>query len=123
MTKSSNPTFYAAVAAPAPARPQLTADIETEVCVVGGGFAGLWTARALALRGKDVVLLEAGEIAGGASGQNGGFVSAGYAAHLSKIVSRVGPDHARELYQLSREGVETVRRTIARDRRAVHAQP
>src|SRR6185312_2258209 len=123
MTQTLDPTFYAANAGSIAARPPLTQDIEADVCLVGGGFAGLWTARALALRGKDVVLLEAGEIAGGASGQNGGFVSAGYAAHLSKIVSRVGPDHARELYQLSREGVETVRRTIARDRRAVHAQP
>jgi glycine/D-amino acid oxidase-like deaminating enzyme len=122
MTQTLDPTFYAANAGSIAARPLLTQDIEADVCVVGGGFAGLWTVRALALRGKDVVLLEAGEIAGGASGQNGGFVSAGYAAHLSKIVSRVGLDHARELYQLSREGVEIVRRTIARDRRAVHAQ-
>lgn len=122
MTETLDPTFYAANAGSAAARPPLAQDIEADVCVIGGGFAGLWTARALALRGKDVVLLEAGEVAGGASGQNGGFVSAGYAAHLSKIASRVGLDHARELYQLSREGVEIVRRTIARDRRAVHAQ-
>jgi glycine/D-amino acid oxidase-like deaminating enzyme len=123
MTQTLDPTFYAANADPAAARPPLTQDIETDVCVIGGGFAGLWAARALALRGKDVVLLEAEEVASGASGQNGGFVSAGYAAHLSKIASRVGLDHARELYRLSREGVEIVRRTIAMDRRAVHAQP
>src|SRR6185312_10445751 len=97
MTESRNPTFYAAMAAPAPPRPQLSQDIETEVCVIGGGFAGLWAARALAARGQEVVLLEAGEIAGGASGQNGGFVSAGYAAQLETIVARVGLDHARAL--------------------------
>jgi glycine/D-amino acid oxidase-like deaminating enzyme len=122
MTQTLDPTFYAANAGPTTARPALTQDIEADVCVIGGGFAGLWTARALAMRGKEVVLLEAGAVASGASGQNGGFVSAGYAAGLPKIVSRVGLDHARELYRLSREGVQIVRRAIARDRRAVHAQ-
>src|SRR5690348_12392504 len=104
MTETLDPTFYAANAGSVAARPSLAQDIEADVCVIGGGFAGLWAARALALRGKDVVLLETGEVAGGASGQNGGFVSAGYAANLSKIVARVGLEHARELYQLSREG-------------------
>src|SRR5271169_2442439 len=102
-------TFYSATARPAPERRTLAYDVETEVCVVGGGFAGLWTARALLARGQEVVLLEAGEIAGEASGQSGGFVSAGYAERLAKIVARVGIDQARELYRLSRDGVEIVR--------------
>jgi glycine/D-amino acid oxidase-like deaminating enzyme len=123
MTESPAPTFYAAMASPAPARPPLAHDIETEICVVGGGFAGLWAARALAASGKEVVLLDRGEIAGGASGQNGGFVSAGYAARLSKIIDRVGLDHARELYRLSRDGVEIVRKAMAADPRAMDAKP
>jgi gamma-glutamylputrescine oxidase len=122
MTESSNHTFYAAESASAPARPQLTHDIETEVCVVGGGFAGLWAARALAARGQEVVLLEAGEIADGASGQNGGFVTAGYAARLENIVARVGLDHARALYGLSREGVEIVRRMASADAGAMQVK-
>lgn len=123
MSPATDHTFYAAAAGPIAARPKLTREIEADVCVVGGGFAGLWAARALALRGKDVVLLEAGEIAGGASGQNGGFVSAGFAASLEKIAARVGLDHARKLYGLSREGVEIVRAAIAADMRAVEAHP
>lgn len=123
MTESPNHTFYAAAATSAPARPRLAHDIETEVCVAGGGFAGLWAARALAARGQEVVLLEAGEIAGGASGQNGGFVSAGYAARLENIVARVGLDHARALYGLSREGVEIVRRMASSDAGALQVKP
>src|SRR5260221_675913 len=106
-------TFYSATARPAPERRALAQDIETEICVVGGGFAGLWTARALLARGQEVVLLESGEVAGRASGQNGGFVSAGYAERLAKIVERVGIDQARELYALSRDGVEIVRSILA----------
>src|SRR5260221_4300246 len=89
-------TFYSATARPAPERRALAQDIETEICVVGGGFAGLWTARALLARGQEVVLLESGEVAGRASGQNGGFVSPGYAQRLARIVRRAGLHQARQ---------------------------
>jgi gamma-glutamylputrescine oxidase len=102
-------TYYEATSSSYAARPQLVHDIDTDVCIIGGGFAGLWAARALQKRHKDVVLIERGSIAGGASGRNGGFVSAGYNKSLSGIADRVGMDHARALYRLSRMGVEIVR--------------
>ena len=45
-----------------------------DVAIVGGGFAGLATALALAQRGIDVALFEADRIAAGASGRTGGIV-------------------------------------------------
>ncbi len=113
MNDVSPETFYSATARPVPERRMLAQDVETDICIIGGGFAGLMTARALLARGREVVVLEAGEVAGEASGQNGGFVSAGYAERLAKIVERVGIDQARELYRLSREGVEIVRSIVA----------
>ena len=65
------------VKAPA-SRPRLTHDIDCDVCIVGGGMAGLATALGLAERGKKVIVLEARRVGWGASGRNGGFVSAGY---------------------------------------------
>jgi glycine/D-amino acid oxidase-like deaminating enzyme len=60
---------------PAP-RPALDGDRETDVCIVGAGYTGLWTAYEL-LRAEpslEVVVLER-EVAGfGASGRNGGWV-------------------------------------------------
>ena len=56
--------------------PELGGEVRADVCVVGGGYTGLWTA----LRLKeidptlDVVLVEADVCGGGASGRNGGFV-------------------------------------------------
>lgn len=123
MTERSDHTFYAVSAQPVAVRPALAREIEADVCVVGGGFAGLWAAHGLAARGKDVVLLEAGTIAGGASGRNGGFVSAGYAAELEKIIARVGLDDARALYDLSRKGVESIHSMISRDPAAVQMKP
>ena len=62
-------------------RPCIAANsvIETDVCVVGGGFAGLATALTLAEKGKRVVLLERNRIGAGASGLNGGFCIPGFA--------------------------------------------
>ena len=59
------------------ARPALEGRVETEVCVIGGGVAGLSCARRLAGHGLDTVVLERGTVAGGASGRNGGFLLAG----------------------------------------------
>ena len=60
---------------PAP-RPALDGDREADVCIVGAGYTGLWTAYEL-LRADPslaVVVLER-EVAGfGASGRNGGWV-------------------------------------------------
>jgi len=64
-------------AKPEPTQP-LTTKIQTDLAVIGGGFTGLWTALQAkqADPNRDVILLEAGEIAIGASGRNGGFCAA-----------------------------------------------
>jgi glycine/D-amino acid oxidase-like deaminating enzyme len=61
-----------------PRRPSLPGPAEADVCVVGGGYTGLWTAYYLAgLRpGLRIVVLEAAFAGYGASGRNGGWVTA-----------------------------------------------
>jgi gamma-glutamylputrescine oxidase len=106
-------TWYEATADRGSPRMALSGMVEAEVCVVGGGLAGLTTALELARRGVTVALVEARRIAWAASGRNGGFVSNGFASGVDEIAGRVGPDAARALYQLSRHGTEYVRREIA----------
>jgi glycine/D-amino acid oxidase-like deaminating enzyme len=107
-------SYYARTANPAPLRPALDSEIETDACVVGGGLAGLSTALSLAERGKSVVVLEARRVAWGASGRNGGFVGAGFAAALDSIVKRAGLEQARKLFTFTREAVERIRERIRR---------
>ncbi|MED5621955.1 FAD-dependent oxidoreductase [Ideonella sp. BN130291] len=53
-----------------PAFPSLPGDTETDVCVIGGGIAGLTTAYLLSREGRRVVLLEAMDsLAGGETGR------------------------------------------------------
>ncbi|HEY6567140.1 MAG TPA: FAD-dependent oxidoreductase [Actinomycetota bacterium] len=60
--------------------PPLTANLVADICIVGGGFAGLWTAVELSRRAPDlrVVLVERDICGGGASGRNGGFFSSSW---------------------------------------------
>lgn len=91
-------------------RPALSETVDAEVCVVGGGLAGLATALALAEAGRSVVLIEARRIGWGASGRNGGFVSPGYSLGLDGIERKLGRDGARMLFKLSQDAHALVRR-------------
>jgi glycine/D-amino acid oxidase-like deaminating enzyme len=109
---SHGTSWYAEATIPATGRPRLTFDLDVDVCVVGGGLAGLTTAREVARRGWSVAVLESHGVASGASGRNLGFVLPGFAESLDRIVERVGLDHAKALWALSERGLEYVRKTI-----------
>jgi glycine/D-amino acid oxidase-like deaminating enzyme len=67
----------------------------TDVVVVGGGYAGLATARALADGGVKSVVLEAEEFGSGASTRSGGGISAGLS--IGKSFAGKSLDYAPEL--------------------------
>ena len=92
--------------------PRLENNEEAETCVIGGGLAGLSTALGLAEKGREVAVIEANRIGWGASGRNGGFVSAGYARGMESVAKVVGLETARTLFDLSRDGVDRVRHNI-----------
>ncbi|MEM7206456.1 MAG: FAD-binding oxidoreductase [Pseudomonadota bacterium] len=105
-------TWYAVVTELPNARDPLTKNIEADVCVVGGGLAGLVTAHELNREGLRVVVLEANRVAWGASGRNAGFVASGFAQSHSALVRRCGHEHAARLHAYSQLGVEFVRSFI-----------
>ncbi len=106
-------TWYAQTSLPRAARSELKTDETCDVCIIGAGIAGLTAALELTRRGKRVVILEAHQVAWGASGRNGGVVSSGWAEGSGAIRKKVGLEQARTLFRMSVEGVEIVRRNIS----------
>src|ERR1700674_1448875 len=106
-------TWYAA-SAPLPGpRTALNYDLDVDVCVIGGGLAGLTVAREVVRRGWSVALVEAKRLAWNASGRNSGFVLPGFPARIEKIVERIGMPATKALWALSEQGVKYVRDAIA----------
>src|SRR5579863_8486835 len=105
-------SWYAATMVDAPSRPPLHVDLDVDVCVIGGGLAGLTTAREVARSGWSVVLLEANRLAAGASGRNTGFVLPGFGADADKLIERVGFERTKDLWTLAQAGLDYVRETI-----------
>lgn len=68
------------------------------VVVVGGGIAGISTALHLARAQVPVLVLEAGVVAGRASGRNDGQVLLGLGEHYNRIVGQFGVERARLLW-------------------------
>ncbi len=108
-------TYYARSLTNEAAYHCLDGDVETDICVIGGGLAGLATALGLAERGRKVVLLESRRIGWGASGRNGGFCMAGFALGNedgAALAKKVGLDRARELYGLTTQAQKLIRSRI-----------
>jgi len=83
-----------------------------DAVVIGAGFTGLSAARRLALRGANVVVLEAGPVAAEASGRNGGHVNNGLAVDYATVAARVGAERAAAWYREYDAAVDTVERVV-----------
>ncbi|WP_277372228.1 FAD-binding oxidoreductase [Pseudomonas sp. AA-38] len=94
------PAFTGAQTGALPAR--------VDVAVVGGGFTGLSAARALALKGASVAVLEAGRVVGEASGRNGGHCNTGVAQDYASLVASLGAERARAYYRAYESAVQSV---------------
>jgi gamma-glutamylputrescine oxidase len=107
-------SYYVASANQSNVYPTLSGDITADVCVVGGGFAGLSAAIELADHGYSVVVLEAKHIGWGASGRNGGQIIAGLACEQDVIEKALGFDVAKKVWSMSLEALDLVHERVKR---------
>ena len=108
------PSLWAKTAAPPPVTQVLSQDIETDICIVGGGYAGLSTALHLAEAGTKAVVLEARECGWGASGRNGGQVIPGLKYDPDEMISTYGEQEGRKLLAFAGTTADRVFDLIAR---------
>ena len=93
----------------APEFPPLGQDILADVAIIGGGLTGLSCALHLAQAGARVALLEAGPIAWGASGRNGGQFCTGFAPGQHGLERALGRETAQSLFDLAESGKRLIR--------------
>lgn len=89
--------------------PKLTTDESAEVCIVGGGFTGLWTAILLkqAQPDVDVAIVEADICGAGASGRNGGCMLP-WSTKFFTLQRLFGLDEAIRLVRASEQAIEDI---------------
>jgi glycine/D-amino acid oxidase-like deaminating enzyme len=107
--------WYASTGVPVPREP-LPGDSTADVCVVGGGFTGLWTAYYLkkAVPFLRIVVLEQKFCGYGASGRNGGWLYNGIAGrdHYARLR---GHEAAVALQRAMNDSVDEVIRVAAEE--------
>jgi gamma-glutamylputrescine oxidase len=98
------------LAEPAEPLPSARVGGRADVAIVGGGVTGCSCALALAEAGLKVKLFEAREIAGGASGRNGGFALRGGAAPYPVLAESVGDDATADLWRWTEAELDALAR-------------
>ena len=92
-------------------RPELVLDDHrrADICIVGGGFTGLWTALQIVQRAPqtEVVIVEADMCGGGASGRNGGFAMS-FWHHFQALERACGSAEALRLARASCDAVAEI---------------
>lgn len=96
-------------------RERLDGAVQADVVIIGAGYTGLWTAYYL-LKSEPslrVVLLEKHEVGFGASGRNGGWVSAIFPISLTKVAEMFSHAQALNLQAVMNDTVDEIGRVLA----------
>ncbi|MBQ62344.1 MAG: FAD-dependent oxidoreductase [Gammaproteobacteria bacterium] len=101
-SKEHTDSYYAATRNDLTSYPALNEEIETEICIIGGGFTGVACALTMAERSHSVTLLEQHRISWGASGRNGGQLIGGIGGR-DYLKKRLGDDAVWKLDYLGNE--------------------
>jgi glycine/D-amino acid oxidase-like deaminating enzyme len=106
-------SLWAATAEPARDLPSLSGEQRADVVIIGGGYTGLSAAHHIAKAGLAPLVLEANSPGWGASGRNGGVITAKFRLSFREIDAAHGRAMARRMYEIAHESVEMVEELVA----------
>ena len=101
-------SLWMSTAVSPPRTKMLTANLKTQVAIIGAGFTGLSAALHLRELGYDVVVLEAKEIGFGASGRNGGQVNPGLKIAPDQLAKKFGTEKALQIFKVTEKSADFV---------------
>lgn len=99
-----------------PEFPPLADDIAADVCIIGGGVAGLSTAYALCQDGKSVVVIDAGELAHGETLMTTAHLTCVSDERFARLEDLHGADGARLAIQSHQAAVSRIEKIVADER-------
>ncbi len=105
---ASAASLWADTAEPLPAFPKLAGEVKADVVIIGAGYTGLSAAHHIAKSGLSPVVLEANHPGWGASGRNGGVITAKFRLSFRDIDAAHGRAMARRMYEIAHESIEMV---------------
>ena len=98
-----------------PVRPPLRSDVDADVCVVGGGIAGVSTAYMLARKGMRVVVLDDGAVGGGATCRTTAQLASALDDRLYLLERRLGERRARLAAQSHVAAIDMIESIVQRE--------
>jgi gamma-glutamylputrescine oxidase len=106
-------SLWASLAAPLRTFPSLSREIHADVVIIGAGYTGLSAAHHIARSGLAPVVVEANHPGWGASGRNGGVITAKFRQSFRDIDAAHGRGMAKRMYEIAHESVEIVEELVS----------
>ncbi len=100
----------------------LQESLDTDVCIIGAGIAGLSTAYLLALEGKKVIVLEDGQLAGGMTSVTTAHLATALDRRYCQLEHWHGADGARLVAASHAAAIDKIEANIAKERIQCHFQ-
>lgn len=90
----------------------LEGDIQTEVCIIGGGITGISTAYELTKQGKKVVILDRRSLADKATGNTTAKITSQHGIFYNYLIENYGLQFARKYYKANQEAIKNIEEII-----------
>ena len=110
---ASATSLWASTAEPLRAFPSLSGEVRADVVIIGAGYTGLSAAHHIAKSGLTPIILEANRPGWGASGRNGGVITAKFRQSFRGIDAAHGRAMAKRMYEIAHESTEIVEELVS----------
>ena len=106
-------SLWASTAEPLRTFPALSGEVQADVAIIGAGYTGLSAAHHIAKSGLRPIVLEANRPGWGASGRNGGVITAKFRQSFRGIDAAHGRAMARRMYEIAHESIEILEELVS----------
>ena len=106
-------SLWASTAEPLRTFPALSGEVQADVAIIGAGYTGLSAAHHIAKSGLRPIVLEANRPGWGASGRNGGVITAKVRQSFRGIDAAHGRAMARRMYEIAHESIEILEELVS----------